>query len=227
VNVLALETATETLAATVRTPNGAMAAEIRRVGLHHAEFLVPIVMRVLEAAGIRPSDLDLIVYSAGPGSFTGLRIGIAAAKGMAMGSGCDIVGVPTLDVMAHGATACGAAVIPVVDAKKRRVYCAVYRDGSRQTDYLDIEPDAVLGLVGPSEPAVVTGPDASLVLDAATDSGRFTRDPREVSAYSLDLLQLGVDRHAACGGDAADAGPIYVRRSDAQIELREPGAGRE
>jgi tRNA threonylcarbamoyladenosine biosynthesis protein TsaB len=102
-NVLGIETATGVCGAALAV-NGVIAAveEIDRQKIH-AEKLVSLVTAVLRAGGITPRDLDGIAVSIGPGSFTGLRIGLSAAKGLAYATGVPLLAVPTLEALANRA----------------------------------------------------------------------------------------------------------------------------
>ena len=84
----------------------------------HSEQLMPIIEKVLESSGTSIRDIDAIAVASGPGSFTGLRIGAATAKGLAHARGIEIVGVPTLD---------GLAFNPIMDARRNQVYTALYK----------------------------------------------------------------------------------------------------
>ena len=96
-------------------------------GRAHAERLMATVDWVLSEAGLRLPQLDLLAVSIGPGSFTGLRIGVSAWKGLAMASGLPLVGVPTLDAMTRLGVFNDAVVCPILDAKMREVFGAIYR----------------------------------------------------------------------------------------------------
>ena len=100
--LLAIDTALEDCSVAVATPEGVRAAE-RTVGRGHAELLMPQIAALLDAAGLGVAGLDRIVVSTGPGSFTGLRVGLAAARGLGLAAAIPVIGVPTL--MIHAAQA--------------------------------------------------------------------------------------------------------------------------
>ena len=119
------------------------------ISITHSETLMPQVDYALKFCGCKPSDLEAVYFSQGPGSFTGLRIGIATAKGLAESLGCSLVGVPSLDTLAHAAVPSYLPVMPVVDAKKGEVFCSRYDEhGSRFSGYMNLRPEEVVGLVG-------------------------------------------------------------------------------
>ncbi|MCK4648357.1 tRNA (adenosine(37)-N6)-threonylcarbamoyltransferase complex dimerization subunit type 1 TsaB [bacterium] len=110
----------------------------------HTSRLMSIIDRILKDAFVAIKDLDGIAVSLGPGSFTGLRIGIATAKGLAQGLNIPIVGIPTLDGLAFNLFYCKDLICPILDARKGEVYCAWYKDGKRLTKYMACEPDELL-----------------------------------------------------------------------------------
>lgn len=105
----------------------------------HSETLMPIIDKMMSLTGISLGDIDYIACASGPGSFTGLRIGVACAKGLAFGGGQKIVGVPTLDALAYNVIDGSRLIVPIMDARRSQVYTASYRfDGrnlKRLSDY--------------------------------------------------------------------------------------------
>ncbi len=93
-------------------------------GLKHAAGIVPIIDQLLRARGWRPCDLGALYVSVGPGSFTGLRIGITLCKTLAFATGAKIVAVPTIEVLARNAPAEARRVIVVLDAKREQIFTA-------------------------------------------------------------------------------------------------------
>ncbi|MCZ7584862.1 MAG: tRNA (adenosine(37)-N6)-threonylcarbamoyltransferase complex dimerization subunit type 1 TsaB [Deltaproteobacteria bacterium] len=120
--VLAVDTATDTGgAALVR--DGALVAEATfRLPSRHSVELVPAIAWIMERAGVRAADLDLVGCAAGPGSFTGLRMGMAAALGLARAAGKPCVGVPSLAAVAYPFLTPGASVTALIDARRGRFY---------------------------------------------------------------------------------------------------------
>lgn len=102
------------------------------VGLTHSRTLMPMVDAMLKNADLSLGDIDRFAVTVGPGSFTGLRIGIAAVKGMAMGTKREVVGISTLQAAAFGASMLKGIICPVMDARCQQVYNALfYCDGNR------------------------------------------------------------------------------------------------
>lgn len=132
--LLAVESATELVGAAV-LEDGAVRAEAAETGhRRHAETLAPLVRAVLAEAGAGVADLDAVAVDTGPGLFTGLRVGVALAKGLAYAAGIGVVAVGSLEALAAAAFAAGAAegaaVLSVVDARRAEVFCARYAPGA-------------------------------------------------------------------------------------------------
>ena len=93
----------------------------------HSETLMPLIKECFDESGLEPAGMDLIAVSGGPGSFTGLRIGSATAKGLGFALGKDLIHVPTLDAMAMNLhTVPEAIVVPMMDARRGQVYTGIY-----------------------------------------------------------------------------------------------------
>lgn len=108
---------------------------------NHAEILLPLVERVLKKAGSSLREISVFAVSIGPGSFTGLRIGLSTVKGLAYGSNVPVVGVPTLLAIAERVTDWEGLICPFLDARKKEVYTALFR---KKADALErIEEDLV------------------------------------------------------------------------------------
>ncbi|NPV92571.1 MAG: tRNA (adenosine(37)-N6)-threonylcarbamoyltransferase complex dimerization subunit type 1 TsaB [Firmicutes bacterium] len=134
----------------------------------HSERLLPLIDTWLRQAELDLAELDGIAVTIGPGSFTGLRIGIATAKGLAQGAGKPLAGVPTLDAMALNLAGCSGLICPILDARKGEVYTAIYCSPApdqvwRLSEYQAIAPHSLWSHLarevwpGPIEPVDVTG----------------------------------------------------------------------
>jgi tRNA threonylcarbamoyladenosine biosynthesis protein TsaB len=129
VRALAIETATSIASVGIVVEDQVAAERTLAMRGSHARSLLPLVDTALAAAGIGLDDLDLLAVSIGPGSFTGLRIGLSVAKGLALATGLPLVGVPTLEAYARTAGPRPGLLWPVLDARKGEVYAAAFRWG--------------------------------------------------------------------------------------------------
>ncbi len=117
----------------------------------HAAQLLALAGALLERAGLRFADLDRIAVGVGPGTFTGLRIGVASARALAQGAGADLVAVSTLRALAAGAGHDGP-VLAVLDARRGEAFAAAWQGDERLSGPVAVRPEALPGLVDPSRP---------------------------------------------------------------------------
>jgi tRNA threonylcarbamoyladenosine biosynthesis protein TsaB len=219
-NILAFDTSGGFLSIGLQTDTGFF-EENRSAGLRHSEHLLPSVQKLIEKAELDFKTIDLIICSRGPGSFTGLRIGMSTAKGLGAGHGTPIVSVASLDIYAHDLGFFDGAVVPVLDARKKRYYSAVYFKGERKSDYLDISSSDLISMLNKYNRVLFTGPDCDLFLedlDKSEQRPNFSIEhfnPRH--GLSAAMMKLGEKIFNERGADHESAGPLYIRLSDAEI----------
>ncbi|HEX2484159.1 MAG TPA: tRNA (adenosine(37)-N6)-threonylcarbamoyltransferase complex dimerization subunit type 1 TsaB [Myxococcota bacterium] len=224
--ILALETAT--LATSVALLRGEeLVAEWTHVDARpHSERLLPAIDALLCGAGIAIGDVDAFAVSAGPGSFTGLRIGIATVKGLAFGSERPVAAVSTLAALALCGADGAAPVAALLDARRGEVYAALFAaDGGRLAPDAVVTPEA-LGARLPPGTRIVVGEGAQAAADAvAARLGEKVRvlDAPAGLARAHPVGVLGARLLARGEGvPAAQVAPRYVRRAEA--EVRRTGA---
>lgn len=132
--LLALDTATDTVGLALYHADGPRAEIAWAASGGHGAALMPEVERALSLAGIRPSDLTAAAVTLGPGSFTGLRIALACAKGLVAVLGIPLLGVPTLEAMAHPHRHLGAPLYPVIRAGRGR-FCTARHEPQRVEEF--------------------------------------------------------------------------------------------
>lgn len=217
--VLALETSTLAGGVALVDGEGLVAEYVLDVSVTHSERLLAAVDRVLADARWAPRDLEGLAVSIGPGSFTGLRIGVSTAKGLALALGLPIAAVPTLDAMAAAVPWAALVVCPVLEARRDEVYASLYRrDGEglrREWEYLALPPAQLAARL--AEPTLLIGDGAARV-----DSPHAQRlpPPRRVPSPAC-VAVLGRERLRL--GDsigAADLTPLYLRPSEAELRRR-------
>ncbi len=156
--LLALDTADGGAGVAVVVGGQVVAWEAEPSRTRAAERLFPLVDGVLARGGVGIQDLGCVAVSRGPGSFTGLRVGIAAAKGIAFALGIPVVGVPTLGALARGAGPGAGAVAAVLDARKGQVYAAAYAGATEVVPEGAWRPEAFAAAVADlGEPCRFTG----------------------------------------------------------------------
>ena len=135
--ILSIETSTAVLSVALARDKAVVAERVCTEPRQQAALTAPLVKEVLDASGLRMADCDAVCVSAGPGSYTGLRVGVSTAKGLAFGAGIPLLSVGTLDVLVSeviGAQRPEGVIIPMIDARRMEVYTAVYTpDGRRVT----------------------------------------------------------------------------------------------
>jgi tRNA threonylcarbamoyladenosine biosynthesis protein TsaB len=235
--ILAIETATGCGSVALTRgagPAGKVLAEYTlQPEITHSRRLLGSVAAVMAAAGAGWSDLTAVAVSQGPGSFTGLRIGMAAAQGLAMALAVPLLPVPTLDGLAFQAVPGDLPVCCLLDARKQQVYAGFYRFSQarwqRIGPFLAVSPEELARRLI-QEPTLVVGPGlqacrdemAGQPLARCVDAGLF--HPR-AAAIGLCAGQMLAD---GTGHTAEQVVPLYVRASEAELNLRTTReAGRE
>ena len=163
--LLAIETSTKQLGAAILKDGDLLSSyESHGAGYPHATELPDAVKRVLDGSRVKLDQVEAIAVDIGPGSFTGLRIGLAFVKALSFGTKKMVVGIPSLDVLSAGLLFSSSPICPILDAKQKNVYAAIYvRDGDavkKQTDYLLGPIGDVLSRI--SEPTIFLGDGALL-----------------------------------------------------------------
>lgn len=217
--VLAVDTSTMAGGVALLDDTRVVGESLLDVRTTHSERLMLAVDRVLADAGWGARDLDGLAVAVGPGSFTGLRIGLAAVKGLALAIDRPIAAVPTLDAMAAGLPWASRPVCPVLDARKGEVYACLYRwDAAlmhREWDYLALSPEALATRI--TEPVLAVGDGATLVSSPLVTVVRPVR--RGPSAAAVGWLGVERLRHRDIVSAAALV-PLYLRPSEAELKRR-------
>jgi tRNA threonylcarbamoyladenosine biosynthesis protein TsaB len=218
--ILAIETATWLASVAVADGERIVAERNQLTQGRHAAVLLPAVREVLASAGLAVRDLDLIAVSVGPGSFTGLRVGLSVAKGLSYASGVPVIGIPTLEALAHAAPAESSTVVAVLDARKGELYAAGFRrDGRFLTAVLEEQlVDAATLLEKLPRPCAVIG-------DATETYGAWFRERLGAEVTILPfpewapqariVAQLAAARATQSEGPPDE--PRYLRPPEAQV----------
>jgi tRNA threonylcarbamoyladenosine biosynthesis protein TsaB len=236
--VLAVESATELAGVALADDAGVLATATVSRGRHHAESIAPAIQFVCRRAGTTLSALDAVGVDVGPGLFTGLRVGVGTAKALAFALGRPLVGIGSLEILAHAVATSGAApgmlVVPVVDAKRGEVFSARLRTTdsgvSWEGDEVRRAPEVLAAeLAGLGEPFVLAGDGARRYRAALGGIPGAV-----VAGHALDfpppgvLAMMTVARAAAGEGqDSAAVLPRYLRDAETRInwETRTRRAG--
>lgn len=215
-NVLSLDSATEACSAAVLCDGVLVAHRFERMHRGHAEILMLLVQDVMQQAGLTFDKLDLIATTVGPGGFTGLRIGLASARGLALAAGIPIVGVTTLEAVAKANLSTESPLLIALDSKRADLYMQLFdANGAPLT-----EPSAMLPAeIGPALPAgaiAVGGNAADRVLEAFAERAPPLRRKTGSSLPDAAIVaQIGAERHARTPSNESPR-PLYLRPPDAQ-----------
>lgn len=191
--------------------------------LTHSVTLMPVVSDLLRNSGITTEDIDLFAVANGPGSFTGLRIGISAVKGMAFAASKPCAAVSTLEAMAYNVAICDGVVCASIDARCNQVYTATFLNDNgtvtRLTDEECLKADELAARLSEYDGDIIlVGDGAQLVKKAADEQGIDTRlapDPlRFQTGYGVCLAAINAERIAP-----EQLMPMYLKLPQAQREL--------
>lgn len=224
--ILAIETSAKSVSAAVVENGVPLASAYQNMGLTHSRTLMPLVDGMLSAAGLRVQDMDLLAAANGPGSFTGLRIGVSALKGLAWALEKPCCGVSTLAAMARNLAHMEGLIICAMDARRNQVYNALFlaHDGvlTRQC------PDRAIGLAelaeeikNRPEPKFVVGDGAGLCYNHLLEQDVPCRmAPPQLVMQNAVGVALEAEEMAAAGQvtTARDLVPVYLRLSQAERE---------
>lgn len=191
-NLLAIETTGAKASAALIDENGALTVQRSDKTMNHLQHLIPMIEQLLSNCGMIIDDVSVIAVSEGPGSFTGIRIGMATAKALAQVRRIPVISVPTLKSFAYHLPGYGGLVCPVFDAKRNQVYAGIYlMDGHHNCHQLLADgayelPDYVEGLKGAVKKAV-----ALMEKDGVHDLGEAAPCEERNERKALGIMVFG------------------------------------
>ena len=225
--VLGIDTATSATAVALRLADGTLseARDDPPAGAHpgHATRLLGMAAELLAGAGIGPRDIDRIAIGSGPGAFTGLRVGVATARGLAQSLAAELVAVPSLAALARTGPA-GRPLLAVIDARRGEVFAAPFAspEGPQLAPAAVLAPERAGELAG--EDAVAVG-DGARRYRAELEAAGLEVAPDDAPEHLLRavaICELGLELDPA--GAFQDVVPDYLRRPDAELTLQPGGA---
>ena len=223
--VLALETSARAVSAAVTEDGRVLCSGYQDTGLTHSRTLMPMVEAMLKNAGLTVRDCDAVAVAAGPGSFTGIRIGVSAAKGLAFGADRPCAAVSTLEAMARNVSHMDALVVCAMDARRNQIYNALFT--AEQGRLTRRTPDRAIGLSelaeelrGETAPLVIVGDGAALCEKFLREAGLPCR------LAPAHLVMQNAMSVALCGEDLARAGKLVSAQELLPVYLRPPQAQR-
>ncbi len=225
--ILAFETSAKA-GSVALTDNGILLGEsYQNTGLTHSQTLLSMAKDLLRTAGLTPQDVDAVAVAAGPGSFTGVRIGVAAAKGFAWGREVPCYGVSTLEAMALQLGVWQGYVCPVMDARRSQVYNALFK--AEQGSLTRVTEDRAISLqdlgaeLEALEGSIFLVGDGSLLCHKTLQMDSLVLPPEHRMHQRAAGVALAAIRQAQNGdpGDGNALTPNYLRLSQAERERLE------
>ncbi len=226
--ILAIESSALTASVAVCEDHQPIAAMTIQNGNTHSETLLPMAEQLLTHAGMSVADVDLFAVPVGPGSFTGIRIGVSLVKGLAFDSGKPCVGVSSLEGMAYNLKGYSGILCPVMDARRNQLYNALFsiENGQirRLTEDRLIPADQLAEELSAYHlPVVLTGEGSAILQDALADTVQvILPSPLLAIQNAVGVAELALAEYQQ-GHFVSDAQllPVYLRPSQAERERNE------
>lgn len=225
--VLAVDTSTMVAGVAIMEDNKLLGEYLLNHKKTHSQKLMPMLDNIMKELELKPTDIDLYAASTGPGSFTGLRIGVTTIKSIAYGAKKPVIGIPTLDALAFNIPLSEALICPIIDARNNQVYTSIYKwekdTQVKLTEYLGIPVTELVQLIkGKNQKVIFTGDGVEMHRDF------FKNELGENCDFAPGSLQLqrassvaylALERAGEEGVESSfDLVPFYLRKSQAERE---------
>lgn len=221
--LLAIDTATNSGGVAISRNAEVIGLVMLKTPLSYAEKLVDYIDFLLESLDLKVRDINCLAVASGPGSFTGLRVGIASAKGLSQSLNIPCVGVSTLAALAHRFREVEPSISPLIDARRQQVYAALYeyRRGELTEDIAEcvLPPHQWLKKLPEERSCLLVGDAAQLYSSTAAALRPGCRVLRTDNFILTSLCQMAFERFAR--GEFVDAAALkahYIRPSDARVD---------
>ena len=200
------------------------------IGTTHSETLLPMIDEVCKTSRIDLSEVDVLACGIGPGSFTGLRIGLATIKGFALAQNKNVIGVPTLDALAYNIANFDGIICSVLDARNNNVYAGIYKYENDKVvlkdDYITENLDTLIDILKSKNEKVMFVGDGAVSFkqqfkDALNEKAKFA--PIHLNnQLSSSVAKAALDRALENDFDDADTlNPMYLKKSQAERTFEE------
>lgn len=223
-NLLGIDTSTKILCLGIYA-DGKFYEYNLEVGRRLSDLLVPTIQKAAAAAGIKIADIDYFACGVGPGSFTGMRIGLAAIKGLSLAGNKPVVGISSLDILAKNAPVTDRLIVSAVDARRELVYCGSYKYARgllrRQSEYSLLNLEEFLKKF-PAKP-VILGDALALYGDKISTriKGAVVLDKDYWNLKAHNLIELALVKiKARQFASALKIRPIYLYPKECQIQVK-------
>jgi len=218
--ILAFDTSTKFLSIALLEDDAVVKEYHEEAGIKHSEILIPTIKDLLESVNWKAEDIELISVGLGPGSFTGLRIGVATVKALSAALGCKVKGVPTMDAEAENAEDAEGKVALLLDAHKGKVYSAIYEKSSghfkRVSDYMLIAIEDLLASL--TEDVLFFG-DGVDKYKEELNACKLAKYTEEIDWYPRGAVigRLGFERSKEGFDDPSTIDPLYLHEKECNI----------
>ncbi len=225
--ILALESSAVSAGAAICEDGKLLGESFINIGLTHSQTLLTLVNQVLESTNLSHSDIDVYAVSAGPGSFTGIRIGVATVKGFAFANDKPCYGISTLEAMAWSVAGSNTLICPVMDARCMQVYTAIFQSTNgniiRLTEDDAIKVDALADLLKMQKrKTMLIGDGAEKFFDKLKDAGADVYlAPCSIRQQHASGVAIAAWQYKCNGTEpiqSAQLVPCYLRLSQAERE---------
>ena len=221
-NILVIDCAVSRLSLAVKADDK-MISEVYDIGMRQSEILVPVIQEVLNKIGLKPSDLNYTALTIGPGSFTGLRLGISALKAIELAYNVPVYGISSLKVYGYPYSELDIPVLSCIDANKDKFYCSITNGKETILQEGDWEVEKIIESIKDFDKIFIAGPDClklkKLIEDSNNNIKAFAPKTRSLTTESLisiteELINSGAEPLKDFDG------PVYLRASEAEIKLQ-------
>ena len=218
--ILAVDTSAVCASVAVTQDDKILSESSINTGLTHSRTLMPMIDSVLKNAEVTLDSIDAFACSVGPGSFTGIRIGVAAIKGLCDALGKKCVPVSTLEALAYNLVGRCCTAVSVMDARCNQVYCGIFliddEEVTRLTEDIAIKIDDLAVLLENYENIIFVGDGAKLCHKALG----YTKAPANCEYQKGSSVCFAAEKHIADAIDSKELLPVYLRLPQAERELK-------
>lgn len=221
-NILVLDCAVTKLSIAVKTEDKFI-SQTYDIGMRQSEILVPTIDEILSKAGITAADLNYSALTIGPGSFTGLRLGISALKAIELAYNVPVYGISSLTIYSYAYKDFGLPILACIDANKDKFYACISDQNSLILEEGDYEVEEIISKLNGLSKVLVAGPDAQKLADIIKEN---TNDievlTTRASAMTTEAL-VAITEDKISKGEATLKdfdGPVYLRASEAELALK-------
>jgi N6-L-threonylcarbamoyladenine synthase len=219
--ILAIDTSTSTASVALYDSKKGVIGEINlNIGLNHSETILPIIDNLFNITKYTKDDIDRVVVSIGPGSFTGIRVGVAIAKGMVYGKDIEIVGINELDMLSHTVSKTDKKIVSMIDARKEKVFYAEYRYNDNEIKKIsEYKVDFIKNIIENNEEEIIFTGEAAIkyrkkILEYSNNRDIVINNSIGYSRAAI-LAELGAKKESE---SVHEIEPYYINKTEAELE---------